>query len=68
MLLVSGEIHFSIIMYRCVFAGVCTHEHQGLWRPEGSPEPVAGAAGGYELPGLGAENPTWVLFKKNTRS
>lgn len=56
-------------MYRCVFAGVFTHEHQCLWSPEGSLEyPVAGAVGGYELPDLGAEGSTWVFFKKNTRS
>lgn len=53
----------------CLCVGVYTCEHKCMWSPEESLEcPVARAAGGYALPDLGAENATWVLFKKNTCS
>jgi hypothetical protein len=53
----------------CLCVGMCTCAHKCLWSPDESLQfPVAGATGDYELADLGAENSTWVLFKKNSRS
>lgn len=78
MLLVSGKIFkiyqrfifiFNVYVQMCLCVGMCTCAHKCLWSPDESLQfPVAGATGDYELADLGAENSTWVLFKKNSRS